>query len=111
MFQRVLNMLIGTWLIFSAFAWRHTSAQFANTVVSGALLLGFAVYSVYSRRGTQLSILLALWLFLSALFRLSINELTAWNNALCAIAAFVSSLSIEGTERRRQRAYGGARLT
>jgi hypothetical protein len=105
----MLNMLIGTWLIFSAFAWTHTPGQFANTIVCGLLTVLFAVLSLYSRRGQQLGALLAVWLFLSGLFATSVKDPTAWNNALCAIAIFICSLSMNSPLRRqRERAYGGA---
>jgi hypothetical protein len=109
MLQRILNMLIGTWLIFSAFAWRHGPRQFANTLLCGILTVAFAVLSLYSRRGLQLGGLVAAWLFVSALLGLNAENLTTWNNALCAIAIFVCSLSVEGSERRRlERTHGRA---
>jgi uncharacterized membrane protein YccC len=108
MLPRILNMLIGTWLMFSAFAWSHPPRQLANTIVCGLLTILFAVLSLYSRRGQQLGASLAVWLFVSGLFTMSTKEPTLWNNALCAIAIFVCSLSMNNPERRHhEQAYAG----
>jgi hypothetical protein len=49
MLPRIFNMLVGAWLIVSAFAWPHAVIEKANTVVCGLLAIGLAVTAIYSR--------------------------------------------------------------
>jgi hypothetical protein len=111
MSERILGILVGTWLVISAFAWRHTPVQMANAVACGGLAVVLALVSVYWERARYLAGLLSVWIFFAALFTLRLREMTLWNNAVCAIALFLCSLvgdgRLESGRRvRRRRAMG-----
>jgi hypothetical protein len=85
MTERLIGILAGTWLVSSAFIWRHSQFQKVNAIVCGFLAIGIAVVNIYAPRGRYLAGLLALWIFLSAVFTFPIAEITLWSNALCAV--------------------------
>ena len=43
---RTLNIALGVWLFISAFLWPHTSAQFTNTWICGALTVAFSLIAM-----------------------------------------------------------------
>jgi hypothetical protein len=96
-------MLVGTWLVISAFAWRHTPVQMANAVACGGLAVVLALVSGYWGRARYLAGLLSVWIFLAALFTLSLREFTLWNNAACGFALFLCSLVGDGRVESRRR--------
>ena len=49
--SRIFNILVGAWLIFSAFAWRHTATEEANTIFCGVLAVGLAMTAICLRPG------------------------------------------------------------
>jgi hypothetical protein len=89
---RLVNVVLGVWLVISAFAWPHSYAQQTNTWILGLLCVVFALVAFYDPVVRYLNTVLATWLFIScwALPQLSLG--TLWNNALVAIAIFFVSL-------------------
>ena len=104
MFQRLFNMLLGTWLVVSAFMWPHVTWQKANAIACGALVIGLSALSFYSTTARRLSTLVAIWLFVSAVFTLGLREVTLWHNAVVAIVIFTVSLSGDGVRLRHRAA-------
>jgi hypothetical protein len=60
-----------------------------NAIVCGLLAIGIAIFDLYAPRARSMSGALALWLFLSAVFTLSIKEMTLWSNVICAVGIVV----------------------
>ncbi|MBI3185321.1 MAG: hypothetical protein HYZ28_24545 [Myxococcales bacterium] len=89
---RAVNIVLGTWLFISAFAWRHSPAQMNNTWILGVLVVLFAVIALWTSTARFVNTALAVWLFISAFALPADTIATVWNNALVALAVFISSL-------------------
>jgi hypothetical protein len=89
---RWLNVVLGTWLFFSAFVWPHTDASRTNTWILGVLSVVFALRAVWRPVTRFLNALLSIWLFISAYALPHVSSGTAWNNAIVAIVMFLASL-------------------
>jgi hypothetical protein len=109
MLARILNALLGVWLLFSAFAWPHTLAQQANAALCGIACVVFAVAGLFLEPARYLSAALGAWVFVSAFLFPTLNALTLWNNAVIGIAIFATALLAAGPEdlRRRHEVYEG----
>jgi hypothetical protein len=66
MFVRGVNLLIGLWLMLSAFLWPHLRAEQANALVCGGVCALLTVLSVEAGGVRYLEIGLAAWLVASA---------------------------------------------
>ena len=66
---RIFNVLIGTWLFVSAFAWPHSSIQGVTALVCGALTAICALATIYVPRVRYLTALVGLVLFVSTVGR------------------------------------------
>jgi hypothetical protein len=84
MTERLIGIMAGTWLTCSALIWRHSPLQKVNAILCGVLAVGIAIVTIYAPRARYLAGVLALWIFLSALFTLPIKEMTLWSNVVCA---------------------------
>lgn len=93
MSPRPVNVLLGLWLLVSAFAWPHGTFQMTNTWVCGALCLLFALLSFALPAARYLNAALAVWLFVSAFALPTSGRATLWSNALVAVALFTFSLA------------------
>ena len=90
---RILNVLMGTWLFISAFAWAHTPLEAAFTMACGGLSVVFALATIYHGAFRYLNAGLAVALFVSTI-ALSAwrGGPTMWHNAVLAILLFVVAL-------------------
>lgn len=96
---RGINLLLGFWLLISAFAWGHTIPERANSWVVGALIMAIALLASSVPAARWLNTALSVWLFV-AVWALPHHSLaTRWNNVLVAIAVFAISLVPGGDER------------
>src|SRR5262245_50682996 len=103
MIAQVLNVLVGVWLFFSAFAWPHTHAQMTNAVL-GAIACGIlAVLGFFFGPARYLGAALGVWVFLSAFLLPTQSRVTLWNDSLIGIAMFVTFLSGRPIEERELR--------
>jgi hypothetical protein len=89
---RLVNVVLGVWLVISAFAWPHSYAQRTNTWILGVLCIVFELTAFYDPVVRYLNTVLATWLFISCWALPSLSLGTMWNNALVAIAIFFVSL-------------------
>lgn len=103
MVWRLLTALIGVWLSFSSFAWRHTPFHFRNSLLCGLLTITCAIASVYRRGAAYAGAAVAAWLFLVTIFSLTWHETTFWNNALVAIVLFATNLLAPSPPEERSR--------
>lgn len=103
MVWRLLTALLGVWLSFSSFAWRHTPFHFRNALLCGLLTIVLAMGSLYRRSAAYAGAAVAAWLFLTTIFGLSWHETTFWNNALVAIVLFATNLLAPGPLEEKNR--------
>jgi hypothetical protein len=89
MWKRVLVIMLGTWLVFSAFAWPHAPPQAINAGLVGAGLIVFGALSYFYRWARAAVVALAVWLFVFTILGGPATRLTFWNNGLCALVVFV----------------------
>jgi len=90
---RGLNVILGAWLFISAFLWDHTASQRTNTWIVGILVVAFSLLAMRAPAARFVNTILSVWLFISAFALPTVHMGTVWNNALCAIAVFVVSLT------------------
>ena len=90
---RVLNVMLGFWMLASAFLWPQAAAQFHNEWLVGLLVMGLGLGTIFGlSRLRWVNFALGLWLFLSALalphptFGAFVNQL------LVAVLVVVTSL-------------------
>ena len=89
MWKRVFVVLLGVWLIFSAFAWPHPPAHVTNTWMVGGGLVLFGALSTMYPWARAVTVALAVWLFLFAVIGGATDPWTFWNEALVALAVFI----------------------
>jgi hypothetical protein len=92
MWRAVFTILLGVWLIFSAFAWPNRPPLEGCIIAAG---LGFAIFGALSTRfawARSTVVALAVFLFLALVLSKPANAFTFWNNALTALVVFVISL-------------------
>jgi hypothetical protein len=96
---RVLNVTLGAWLVVSAFVWPHARWQFINTLLSGALVIVFALAACAAPRVRYLNTALSAYLFVSAwcypAFTLA-EMATQWHNATVGLWIFLISVLHDG---------------
>jgi hypothetical protein len=105
MTTRILNVLIGTWLFISAFAWTHSPLEAAFTMACGGLSVVFALATIYHGAFRYLNAGLAVLLFISTIVLSNWRGPTMWHNAVIAIAMFVVAL-FDGTPESVYREHG-----
>lgn len=101
MTTRIFNALLGIWLFVTAFMWPHEHHQFAITIAAAILTFALAILEIYSGMARHLNVVVAIFLFLTALTIPALRA-TTWNNAIVAIAIFVSALVDKGPGAARQ---------
>ena len=89
---RITNLLLGSWLFVSAFAWYHAPAHFNNSWVCGLLGAAFALLSLAVPRVRLLNTALAVWIVVSTLALPALDGPTLWNNLVVALLMFALSL-------------------
>jgi hypothetical protein len=94
---RIFNVLLGTWLFMSAFAWPHTPAQGMATMACALLTVLTALVSIYYPRVRYLTAMIAVALFVASLATASSMSQTFWHNAVIAIVIFLVALFDKGT--------------
>jgi hypothetical protein len=104
MTARIFNMLTGTWLFLSAFAWQHTPVQGMTALICGTLTVLTALGAIYFPRLRYLTALVAIVLFVASLAVASPYDMTFWHNAVMAIAIFVAALADPAARRERDTA-------
>ena len=95
---RGVNLLLGFWLLVSAFIWSHTTPERANSWIVGALVVVVAVVAEHRSPARRVNTALSIWLFVSVWVLPHHSAATRWNNALVAVAVFLISL-VPGDER------------
>jgi hypothetical protein len=89
---RGVNLLIGIWLIISAFAWPHSAGARAHTWILGALIAIASIWAMFMPGARFLNTIFAIWLFFATLVVYHASGATVWNNLIAAVVVFVLSL-------------------
>src|SRR5690242_21801073 len=89
---RLVNVALCAWLFVSAFLWPHVGATAFSTWITGLLVAASALMAIWAPAARRLTTILAVWLFLTAVFFAHQSGLTAIHDAVVAIAMFVVSL-------------------
>jgi hypothetical protein len=87
--MRVLNLMVGLWLVVSSFAWQRTTAQRVDTAVVGVLVAVLSLVATRIPAARWLNALLAVWLFAATLFLPREGSFGLWNNLLSAVAVLL----------------------
>lgn len=117
MFARVANLLLGIWLVTSAFLWPHARVHAASAEIVSAVVVAAAAAAAAGRAwGRIVTSLAGGWLIVSALVLGSIRTATFWNHMLVgfAIAMFAmmgSGLPFDPTKPRARASTLPGRLT
>jgi hypothetical protein len=91
--SRWANVALGLWLVVSAFLWPHSSQQFTNAWIIGALVTVMAMVAATGQAWARyVNATAAAWLFLSTFFFPRVSAGTAWNHVLVAVAIFVFAM-------------------
>jgi hypothetical protein len=97
-------MVLGVWLVLSAFLWAHSRAQFTNAWICGLLVVGLALLAIgpvpSARYGNAV---VGGWLILSVFLLPRVSIGTMWNHLLVGIAILILSLVAPGNELHRRR--------
>jgi hypothetical protein len=108
MTPRIFNVLVGTWLFLSAFAWPHSTPQGVTALVCGAMTVLLSLATMYFSGVRYLTAVVALILFVTSLGTAERLDRTFWHNSIMAIAIFVAALVDRGSAatRREPELYG-----
>ena len=106
---RIVNIVLGAWLFISAFLWHHSSAQFANAWIMGALVVVFGLMANRFAQTRYATVAIGAWLFVSSFFLPRATGATSWNHVLVGLALIMTSLMSEAPSLRRRTATGGIR--
>jgi hypothetical protein len=91
-----VNLGLASWLLCSAYVWRHDGVQFLSTVLVGALVAIVAPFEVMEFSGSpkvrKVTAAAGIALTASALLLPRISAATAWHNAILGLAIAVVSL-------------------
>jgi O-antigen ligase len=90
---RLVNVVLGLWLIVSAFAWDHAPAQMTNAWLVGVCMSLAALLALFTDARIRIfNTLLAMWLFVSVWVLPGVRSDTAWNNLIVAAVVFLLSM-------------------
>jgi uncharacterized membrane protein HdeD (DUF308 family) len=99
---RIFNVLMGVWLFISAFAWRHSPAQFWAALICGALTVLLTLATFYVPGVRYLVAVFAVFLFVESLTGAAGFRRTAWHDAIIAIAIFAAAMLSRGPAPARR---------
>jgi hypothetical protein len=91
---RYLNLVLGAWLLVSAFMWPHAEAQFIVTILVGAVLTIVAPFEVGSPLVRKINTAAGAVLALAAIVLPRNTVVTLWHNVL--LGFIVISVSFFG---------------
>ena len=100
---RLLNLVLGGWLVVSAFVWQHSATGFMNSWLSGLAIALVSLIGAFFPSARWVNASIALWLFVSTLLVDHAMVATAWHNAIVALAVFSVSLAKAPAERKARR--------
>jgi hypothetical protein len=91
---RYLNLVLGAWLLVSAFMWPHSEPQFLATILIGAILTIVSPFEVGSPRVRTINTACGVALIIAAVLLPRTTAVTLWHNVL--LGFIVVSVSFFG---------------
>ena len=88
---RYANMVLGIWLVISAFAWPHTPQGQTDAWAIGMMVFVFALWALLNPAVRWLNALLAVWLFFTAISIPAASRATPIHDAIVAVVIFLLS--------------------
>jgi len=79
---RYINLVLGAWLLVSAFMWPHAEAQFIFTIIVGAVLTIVSPFEVGSPRVRLINTAAGAALIIAAVVLPRTTIVTLWHNVL-----------------------------
>jgi hypothetical protein len=89
---RVLNVVVGAWVVLSAFIWHHTVPSRSNTWICGVLVMIFSLVALRAPRARFLTTAVAVWFFITSFTVPTVSAATVWSNWISAVVIFFISL-------------------
>jgi hypothetical protein len=90
---RVINVILGFWLILSSFVWPHTTTQMGNAWIVGVITIGIALLSFGTPALRYVNTAAGVWLAISSFLFPTISAGTTWNNVIIGLAIALVSLA------------------
>ena len=94
---RIFNVLIGTWLFLSAFAWPHAHGQKLAAIICGAATALLSLATNYFSGLRYLTAVIGVMLFVISVSAAPWRTPTSWHNGIIAVAIFVAALVDRGS--------------
>jgi hypothetical protein len=92
MTAKMFNVVVGTWLIVSAYAWPHDERMLKATIACGLLTVALSIASLFSDRTPRyLTVGVAFILMLFSAVHVGRHDPVFWNNL---VVAFVVSATM-----------------
>lgn len=98
---RWVSLILGIWLIISAFAWPHTAGEQTNAWILGVLIAIASIWAMFAPGVRFLNTIFSIWLFFATIAIMHSQAGTLWNNLIAAIIVFVMSLIPSGAMTMR----------
>jgi hypothetical protein len=89
---RYFSVALGLWLFVSAFLWRHSPAQFTNSLIVGFVSVVAALIALRVPAVRFINTAAGVWLVLGAYSLPRVTLGTAWNDMLVGTAILIASL-------------------
>lgn len=100
---RILNVLLGIWLLASALVWNEAPGQRINTCIVGLTCTGVALSALRLPAARWINMALSLWLLASLFVIPRSGEFELWNGLVAAAAMFFTSGTPSVDEELRAR--------
>jgi hypothetical protein len=97
---RYVNMALATWLLFSAFLWPHTRADFLAPTLVGLVVVLAAPFAIGAPNVRYVNTVMGLLLAASAFVLPRLTFATAWNDAVVGLA--IAAVSLLGPHHARR---------
>jgi hypothetical protein len=89
---RGANVVLGGWLLLSAFLWVHSQPQFNNALIVGCSVAASAALALAAPVLRHVNTVLGGWLLVSAFALPTAHSATVYNSSTVAILVFALSL-------------------
>ena len=96
MSARIFNVIMGTWLVISAFAWRHSPVHFWAAVVCGAVTIVLTLATTYVPGLRYLTAVFAVLLLIESITAAAGFRRTSWHDGIIAVAIFIAAMLDRG---------------
>ena len=95
-YARYLNIILGLWLVVSAFAWPHAPGQFTNAWMMGVIAAGSAAIALSVPGFRLVNTFVGIWLVISVYALPRFSGATALNNVVVGLLIAIASLAGPG---------------